>query len=560
MNINNKINSSLKYFFNEKGIIIIFLIFSYLALWPILIRNGWAFNHEWLSWRSRLICYALHFKQGDFFPIWSSGDSFGMGSPLPLYYHKLFYYVSAIFYLLFDNVKISIILSLVIFNFIGVYGVYKSLRVLKVDTKIAVFTGICLLFQYYTITDWFIRGSFAEYSALMLVPWLFFWVFNLIINKHYSISIGVLFGLLYHAHSIIAYYSIFLLAGAEIIGLVLKSIELKKTILLNLKTSIIAIVIIIIFNFPIIITSKYYDPSYVKFDISYFFSDFFKYFIDTSYHWNKTWEGYTVEFNPVTIIFCILVFCFSIIYKTKGLGLTKKNPENIFLLFVLVFYSLLQCRFSIKFYEIIPGADYIQFPWRLIIFIQISILMMLGVAFNYLRNFSYCKKLSFIFFLISFSSYPLFKSTQNGWEWFSKEQVESKINEGVFGVGEYMPIVKGFNKPDSDYFKTLAVKGIELKDSTSFVIQQNYENKEQLMRDFKVNMSHQNLVILPYNYSGLELVYISKNHEKYLVPVFRDDNDPRMRINLPYGNYDLTLVLPNFYNLIRKQSFKLLDE
>jgi hypothetical protein len=534
----------------------IILFFSLLSLWPIFIKDGWPFNHEWLSWRSRLICYVLHFKQGDIFPIWSSGDTYGMGSPLPLYYHKLFYFLSALLYLLVNNVKGSIVISLVIFNFIGVYGVYKSLRLLNIEKYIALFIGLTLLFQYYTITDWFIRGAFAEYSALMLLPWLFYWAFNLLLYSRYSVWLGVLFGVLYHAHSMIAYYAVFLIIATQIIGIIYKKVVLKKLFFLNLKIACLVILIIGFYNFPIIFTSKYYDPSYIKFDMNDQFRNILEYFINLKYHWTETWEGYTVEFNPMTIIFSLILVLILLFDKKNIIYLLKSNPVYTLLLFVFVFYSALQFRFSILFYNNIPGADFLQFPWRLISFMQLSLLFLLGIIFNYLRKYPKLKHLSFVFFLCLVVTYPIFNKTSDGWQWFNTEQLEAQTNDGVFGIGEYMPVVKGFDKPDADFFKKTAVRGIQIKDSTSIVTALPYSNKEELFLNYNIKMVNKDTLILPFNYSGLELIYITKDGVKYFLPSYRTDDDPRIKANLPIGAYDLTLVLPNMGNFIRKLKLK----
>ncbi len=535
----------------------IILFFSLLTLWPIFIKEGWPFNHEWLSWRSRLICYVLHFKQGDIFPIWSSADAFGMGSPLPLYYHKLFYFLSAIIYMLVHNVKASIVISLAIFNFIGVYGVYKSLRLLNIEKYTALFIGLSLLFQYYTITDWFIRGSFAEYSALMLLPWLFYWAFDLLLNSRYSIWLGALFGVLYHAHSIIAYYAIFLIIATQIIGIIYQKVTLKKLFVLNLKIACLVIIIIGAYNFPIIFTSKYYDPSYIKFDMNNQFRNITEYFLNVNYHWNETWEGYTVEFSPIAIIFSLLSL-FVLLYDKKNIIVLLKNKAvYALLLFVFVFYSVLQFPFSILFYNNIPGADFLQFPWRLISFMQISLLFLLGVIFNYLRKYPKLKYLSIVFFLGLVCTYPIFNKTSGSWQWFNTEQLEAQTNDGVFGIGEYMPVVKGYDKPDSDFLKKLAASGIQVKDSTSNIVALPFFNKEELFLNYKVKMFNKDTIILPFNYSGLELLYLTKEDNiKYFLPSYRTDSDPRIKAILPVGSYQLTLVLPNMGNFIRKLKLK----
>lgn len=528
------------------------LIFSMAVLWPVLINQGWPYNHEWLGWRSRLMCYVFHFKQYDFFPIWSSADAFGLGSPLPLYYHKLFYYLSAIFYFVFNDVKASIITALFIFNFIGVYGLYKAIKLIKVKSWVATIVAICFLFQYYTVTDWFVRGAFAEYSALMLLPLFFIWAFNFLIHQKYSPSIGVLLGIIYHAHSIIAFFLVFLIAITVGLGFIYRKVSFVNFIIPAIKSIVYAILIILLFNFPILVTHHYYDPSYVKFDINYFFKEPLQYLYDTAYVWNKTWEGYTVEFNVFTSLSLIFAFMTIFFHPKKVKNLLKNKPEYVLLIISLLFYTFLQLKISSVFFNLVPGADYIQFPWRLISFIQTIILLILAVFFNHISQYKLLKYSVFLFFALSMTTYPLLKSTGEGWQWFKEKELEAQVNEGVFGVGEYMPIVKGYEQPDSDFFGKLVQNGIQVGDSLNKVIKGNTSNPEELFLEYKVEMLHKDKVIFPVNFSGMELLYLEQACRKYTVPTERTADDPRVRAELPKGNYTAVLVLPNTINVFRK--------
>ena len=66
------------------AVALILLIVFRLAGWPI----GQAFGNYLLLVR----IYAVHFRHLDFFPVWSSSDAYGMGTPVLLYYHKTYFY------------------------------------------------------------------------------------------------------------------------------------------------------------------------------------------------------------------------------------------------------------------------------------------------------------------------------------------------------------------------------------------------------------------------------------------------------------------------------------
>ena len=198
------------------AVLLTFFVAIY-AISPVTVMAGWPLNHEAYNWKYRTINYYLHFIQFDFFPIWSSGDCYTLGTPLPLFYHKLFYYLSAMIYLFLGHMKTTIITTLVIFELIAVVGMYRCLSILNLNNYVALALSLLILLMNYTSTDWLIRGNMAEFSALCLTPWLIYWCMSFIETRRFSYSIIPILVLLYLAHNIIAYYGVFVVLLSIII-------------------------------------------------------------------------------------------------------------------------------------------------------------------------------------------------------------------------------------------------------------------------------------------------------------------------------------------------------
>lgn len=95
------------------------IIVGISTLMQIILRHGWPLNHEGNSFFLRTIIYADHICAGDYWPIWSSMDNYGLGSPQPLFYHKVFYFISGSIYALTNNIKLSVVISILLFLVIG---------------------------------------------------------------------------------------------------------------------------------------------------------------------------------------------------------------------------------------------------------------------------------------------------------------------------------------------------------------------------------------------------------------------------------------------------------
>ena len=115
--------------------------------WPI----GQAFNNELIL----VPLYAAHFRHLDFFPVWSSSDGLGLGTPVLLFYHKTFFYVAGfIFILLGGELKQTLIISIALFLVVGAYGMRQALKVITDSRLLQTVGSVGFLFTNYVFTDW----------------------------------------------------------------------------------------------------------------------------------------------------------------------------------------------------------------------------------------------------------------------------------------------------------------------------------------------------------------------------------------------------------------------
>jgi hypothetical protein len=543
--INKKTNGNKKLLW----FILTALVLNAIFIFPVLKNEGWPSNHEYLGWRSRIVCYIFHFYQYDFLPFWSSGDANGLGSPLPLYYHKIFNYIAGFNYILLGNIKVSIISSIIILNLLGCYGLYRCMRLFYVERISAFCISNTILFLHYTITEWFVRASFAEYAALMVVPWLLWWGIKFLKTGKFSYSIIAILFVLYHSHNIIAYYGIYAITFAVILNLIV-TWEKKNTVLIltqSIISAVIFLVIQLVYFYPMYILSDYYNPGKLKLNVNDFFQNFARYCIDTSYLWGKTWEGCTVEIGLLFWLLTLSGIIFLIIKYVRGKKMisNENSPFQIWLVGLFAFYVSLQFRSSLFFYNNVPGADFIQFPWRLNVFIQTIGLLI--ISFNKMWNRKYLSIGLLSFFVLS---YPLLKNLDPGWTWFPKDYLEAKINEGVWGMREYIPNVYPDGNETQSYFKGLLDKGIETQGKCQLTKEMT-NNPEQIHITYMVKSETESFVILPYCYSGLEDIFLQKGEIRTKIKPSRTREDPRMQITLPQGEYRLEVYLPHVINIFR---------
>ena len=126
-------------------------------------RSGWPIGGALFNELTLVPLYAAHFRHLDFFPVWSSTDGLGLGTPVLLYYQKTFFYVSGFLFILFGgDLKPTLILSIAIFLAVGAYGMRQALGLITDSRWLQAIGSLGFLFTNYVFTDWLARGDLPE--------------------------------------------------------------------------------------------------------------------------------------------------------------------------------------------------------------------------------------------------------------------------------------------------------------------------------------------------------------------------------------------------------------
>lgn len=332
---------------------------SVLAIVPPLIKPGFPPNHEDDTFVLRTMVYAKHFQFGDLLPVWSASDNFGMGSPLPGLYHRLFYMVSGVVYAVSANSKVSIAFTLIAFTSIGVYSLFLLLRSFTSSVFVSLLGASVLPFLNYSVTNWLVRGAMAEYSAMMLIP-LFLYVVKRSFDRSLLYGrVGLVFGFLFLAHSVIAYFTA-LLTGFIMLGCCLLGLSTWRMFHpRKVGFAILGFFAVTWWSLlPMLYLRQRYDMSRLLPDflaVRFQFRRITDYLWDSSWSWSNPPQLFTVQLDIVIVISVMVL----VVMK-------KYNRQQFWVLGLLITTMVFQYGGSWRVYDIIPGAKYIQFPWRLL--------------------------------------------------------------------------------------------------------------------------------------------------------------------------------------------------
>ncbi|QDU61584.1 hypothetical protein Pan216_24450 [Planctomycetes bacterium Pan216] len=544
----------------------------------VFSEEGWPGNHEGLAWKFRTLVYAAHLQQGDLLPIWASEDMYGHGSPLPLFYHKAFYFTSAPLYLGLGNVKWSIYLAIAGWSLFGCLGIYRAARTLDAHWTVATAIASLLPFLNYTLLDWLVRGAFAEFSAYMCLPWIFHWCLRLLRTERFGVSLALWMALLVYAHSVIALFSMIPILIAVAIVLARHPRTFTRELLVKGSLSVlICSVALLPYLAAYSVIREGFDPSSVK-NFGYSPSDHFwparKYVHDSRFHPGGKEMWFSVQLNHTLLIAALVTLLWSLLNvrpRSDEASAPATVPgASLFLLSSLGVMFALQLRASNGLYDSVPGMDYLQFPWRLLSFVNPLLLLWLALRFAAMPRKSGSLLLPCLLTWLVLGTVLESPGVQPvRWNWISQAELEDPLltgqSPGVAGTAaEYWPVSTQPDERDGDApsqiherlqsFRRQTSQGPVCLEGTARVrspADGSRRDWERLTMRWRFACEGRSRVALPLTHSGLERVYRETERGRVPVLTHRRSDDHRVVIELPAGEHQVTVRLPTLGNLLR---------
>lgn len=355
-------------------IVVIFVAAAALVTIQLWSARAWPATHESGVFAGRTYVYAEHLREGDILPMWSSADNAGFGSPQPGLYHRLFYVVSGAARLTGLPMKGALAVAVVTFLAVGAGGMARLARELGARRDIAISAGLLLLLANYTTTNWLIRGAFAELSAAMLVPWLLWGLVRTARDSSLHLALPIVVGLMIWAHTALAFVVAVLIGTALAIAAVARRISLRALWTRGAAIRVLAGVAIAV---PSLATLAVMNQGY---DLGRLTPPFFEprnnfrspmdYVVDRDWQWGDTARGVTVQLDwPVLLLLGGVVIAL-VRQRRAARGADAVKPLADTGLWVLTALAgvaaLLQLGISGPLYDLVPGLELIQFPWRLL--------------------------------------------------------------------------------------------------------------------------------------------------------------------------------------------------
>ena len=524
-----------------------FVLVSIVGIVPPLVKSGFPPNHEDDAFVLRTMVYAKHFRFGDLVPVWAASDNYGMGSPLPSLYHRLFYIVSGLVYAITNNSKIAIALALIVFTSVGVRYMFLTLRSFHCSLRIAMIGASILPFLNYSVTNWLVRGAMAEYSAMMLIPLVLYLVKKSWDRGSIYAPIGFAYGCLFLAHSVIAYFT------ALIIGVVLLAGYFSRALpwaFFSVKQIALSLLAFVSVTWWSLLPMLYFRQRY---DISRLLPDFlnvqFQFRPATEYLWDSVWSWS----NPPQL-FTVQMDVFLVLCLAGLLLMRRYTRQHVGVFAILALSLLLQNGRSWRFYNAIPGAGFIQFPWRLSALSSVVLLILVFIGLKQYKRLAVVIAVLTIMISgtwqrVNYYSYPDRLETQNS-------RTLSDYSLSLFG--EYLPADGSILAPDP---ASSAVFSEWKPNIDEFIQTANSDAQCSLKRvtsigesrlvSFSVRCDQPSLVILPVFATSAHSISSSRAGVNRECIIDRDSQSLCV-VELPAGSTEVTVHMPTFLSVISR--------
>jgi hypothetical protein len=556
----------------------VLVVLSAVAAWsllPVFDRPGWPHNHEGLTFQFRTLVYAHHLAQGDVFPVWSTDDAFGLGSPFPFYYHKLFNALSGALWLATGSVKGSIVASLWIFLLAGAVGLFRCLRVLGLHWVASTGIAAALPVQSYVLYDWLRRGAMAELSASMMLPWVVYSTLTMLRDRRIPWHLFTnLVLLVFLAHSVIGIFAALLVAAA---GAVTLARARPEEIRASWRPLASGALVGALLSLPWVLTLGRLSASYSLASVVEgpfaIHAHFLRFLESHPLVWRAAdWPsgvplGPAVNAETLGMAVIALLVGAGFAWRRDGSSL-RTGPYGPFLVGAWLATIALQLSWSAGFYATIPGLAYLQFPWRLIAFEQVLALLVTGWGLS--RWPRRPPVASVLVFLLLASAMAGARSPRYRAEnWYARSEIEAVPEpgsvRGATGIGEYLPRVElpPHLEPRSDVppwrryeaiLPSLLAREAELLPEAAAracrVEATPRRGFETLDLRFEVACDRVSALVVKQHHSGLERVRVRGDEGWRRVRARRTPGDPRIRIDLAPGDREVHVALPRIWHAL----------
>jgi hypothetical protein len=375
-----------------------------LACWGLLQQRAFVTidgeSHH-LYWLNEL---NLMVKEGDFFPRWAPHFSYNRGSTVFMFYAPLSRYLGESFVLGGLTPAFAFLAALVATTVASGVSMYFLARDF-VRGPGAVVAAIAYLYNPYRLADMYQRGDIAETLNFVFFPLALLAVSRALrFNRRPGLKLivggGISFALMLISHQLSAFYfGLFVLVPFMLFCLARYLWQERKLLGPALRRALfhlgylaamvaLGVGLSAFYLVPLLLETKFIRvDTKVDIDSTYGFLEpnlsNWKDWISSirPLEWADKSMTNLAWFGPTSLVLALLG---ALVLLWPGKPKKRFRGSGLFFAGLIVVLLVMQMQFTQPFWKNVPGMIYIQFPWRLMIYVALLASLLSGVLADYI--------------------------------------------------------------------------------------------------------------------------------------------------------------------------------
>jgi uncharacterized membrane protein len=322
--------------------------------------------------------FAKNIADGVILPRWVLDSNNGYGSPNFIFYAPLSYYLAALLNLIAPSPVASLILAIWCSFFLSGISMFFALKKIS-GRKGSLLSAMIYQLLPFHLLNLYDRGAYAELCAYAWFPLIILFMYEIISGENAPfapIGLGLSYGGLILTHLVSAFIFSFVIGFYLIISYIYcrhRNDLLKALISLFLGLGLSSLYLI-----PVISERKLVQIDYI---FNYVFSDFHNNFLFLPENFNARMSPFHVSLHSAALLEVFLFATLAMLIAKKNSSLLQKS-HNVALIFLFILAFSLTMPLSAPLWDHLPFLSTLQFPWRWISVMEVSLCFLIGAAFS----------------------------------------------------------------------------------------------------------------------------------------------------------------------------------
>jgi hypothetical protein len=356
------------------GVAVLTLSSLYCVL-PLLTHKSIPAGHDTGFHIFQSIQFLQGLGDGSFYPRWAADANNGYGSPNFVFYAPIPYYLVGLVNLLEPSIVMSMVYVIWAGFFLSGMSMFIAARRMFGNPGSLLAAVVYQMLPFHLI-DLYHRGTFAELLAYSWLPLFFYFLMKSRDSRESRttmVGLSLVYAALILTHLVTGFIFTVVAGGFLLYGIFLPGE--KKPLLKTIASLLVGLGISAVYLGPAVLERKYVHLN-ILLKGQYYYTG--NYLFDFREHLYEIFY----RFLNITAILEVSFFIWIVLLSKKMMGKMMREDPNRFLVLAFVGSFFLTTPLSRPVWDLVPQFPFLQFPWRWMIVMELSLCFLIADCFS----------------------------------------------------------------------------------------------------------------------------------------------------------------------------------